>query len=85
MGGEASGGKFMTMPTEPCIFRVATFDGGYGRKGVIEIERGHCAACAGEVPVLMVDGSEGEYAPGRMCQECIEKAFRRFMEMSGGS
>lgn len=55
---------------------VATFDGGYSRKGKIWIEWGPCFVCPNkETFVLAIDGSEVEYEAGRICEDCIRKAF----------
>ena len=54
---------------------IATFDGGYNRKGKIWIEWGPCWACSHETLVLAVDASEEEYETGRICLECVQKAF----------
>ena len=49
------------------------FDGGYGREGVIYKDEGRCPVChRDEVVMLCIDGSEGEYRTGRICENCIK-------------
>jgi len=54
---------------------VATFDGKYGRDGVIVVLEGECDVCGRTECVLVVDQSEGEYWPGSVCIICANKAF----------
>jgi hypothetical protein len=56
--------------------KLADFDGGYGRSGVIRFVTGKCSVCgAGPLPVIEIDASEAEYNAGRICRECAERAF----------
>lgn len=56
------------------IETVGTFDGGYGRHGVIELRRVlECDLCKkGPVNGLYSDGSEGEYSGVGICATCLE-------------
>ena len=55
---------------------VVTFDGGYDRKGTIVVEIAKCSCCGTEnTVVITVDSSEGEYAKGRICEDCANKFF----------
>jgi|JI9StandDraft_1071089.scaffolds.fasta_scaffold662841_1 hypothetical protein len=52
-----------------------TFDGNYGRDGVIRIEQAECHACKTTRLCLYIDNSEGEYTAGVICKDCIDKLF----------
>ena len=52
-----------------------SFDGKYGRDGVMRATRAACAGCGEEKKCLRVDQSEGEYDPGLICLDCIERLF----------
>lgn len=51
------------------------FDGNYGRTGTIQVTDTVCAGCRKAAMCLHVDQSEGEYHPGTVCRDCIEKLF----------
>lgn len=51
------------------------FDGQYGRVGWICVTDTVCAGCHKAAMCLHVDQSEGEYYPGTICRECIERLF----------
>ncbi len=55
--------------------KIAEFDGGYARNGVISLIIGICDVCHADKLVLAIDASENEYKPGAICRDCIEKAF----------
>ncbi len=59
---------------------VAQFDANYGRKGKIALVNSRCLLCKEAKMVLLVDSSEEEYCPGRICLSCIEKAFKFYGE-----
>jgi hypothetical protein len=63
--------------------QVCTFNGGYGRKGIIEICPGVVCDKCGEVNTtcLTMDGSDGEYGSGCICFACILVAFEAFEEL----
>lgn len=65
----------MSSKTRPHL--IKTFNGGYGRVGEIKIIHGKCTVCDKETKCLYIDGSEGEYAGGAICQECTETEFKR--------
>jgi hypothetical protein len=54
---------------------VADFDGNCGRSGEIWLGDGVCDACGDICTCLQTDASEGEYNAGKICFECIQKAF----------
>lgn len=61
------------------IEAIGTFDGGYGRGGVIEFRRlRECDLCK-KAPIngLYSDGSEGEYAGASICVTCLESLVMR--------
>lgn len=49
---------------------VASFDGKYGRRGLIWIEPTECNSCGYSRPCIGVDASEEEYNPGYICLVC---------------
>jgi hypothetical protein len=55
----------------------AGFDGRHERQGYIALIDGRCDACSTETKVLVMDASEGEYAPGAICRTCALAAFER--------
>lgn len=59
-----------------------TFDGGYGRIGTVEIIVDQpCSRCSKtSIPVLTMDGSDGEYCSAYLCQPCITTLFHAFEE-----
>ena len=66
------------------VLVLAEFDGAYGRDGEIWIELDACHVCGKTVPVLSSDGSNDEYACGRICFDCINEAFTKFTEGERG-
>ena len=54
---------------------IALFDGGYNRIGVICIVIEKCDVCHQTKLALQIDGSESEYATGKICLGCIGKAY----------
>lgn len=61
------------------IEAVGTFDGGYGRGGVIEFRQlRECDLCKkGPISGLYSDGSEGEYSGAGICVTCLESLVTR--------
>jgi len=67
---------------------VGTFDGGYGRLGQIWVDNNTCDLCDREnVRCINIDGSEGEYECGSVCEQCArmlywdpKKEFINFMK-----
>ena len=55
-----------------------TFDANYGRHGSIDISKTKCDGCGNEKICLKVDQSEGEYTPGNICKECIDRMFSEY-------
>ena len=54
------------------------FNGGYNRVGTIEIKNDKCLVCKEKKNVLCIDSSEGEYATGKICFDCIEKMRKKY-------
>ena len=55
---------------------VGTFDGGYGRVGQIWMDFNTCDLCGHEDTLCInIDGSEGEYECGSVCELCTKKVF----------
>lgn len=52
---------------EPELFRIVTFT---------------CDLCRHYGPVLSADNSYNEYAPARICQDCINDLFKVFAKES---
>ena len=63
--------------------KIVGFMGGYDRTGLICIDQHpeeKCDVCRRiNIPVIMIDSSEGEYGSGNICKECAEKAFAGFI------
>lgn len=57
------------------LCRFACFDARHGREGNIAVIEGQCDKCHTTTRVLIIDSSEGEYAPGAVCMRCIKAAF----------
>jgi hypothetical protein len=57
--------------------RVATFEAGYERTGVILlVDEAICDVCKATTTCLSIDSSGEEYGPGLICKSCIDKAFK---------
>jgi hypothetical protein len=55
----------------------ATFDGRHGRRGCLAVIGGPCDVWGTSTKVLAIDASEGEYAPGAICQRCAPATFSK--------
>lgn len=53
-----------------------TFKAAYARTGMIWIDEGECDVCKNKITCLLVDSSEDEYGPGRICLECVNEMFQ---------
>lgn len=51
------------------------FDANYGRTGTISVEREKCLGCGEEKLCLVVDQSEREYRPAKICEACASALF----------
>ena len=54
---------------------VGTFDGGYGRVGHIWVEDMDCDLCGKNRRCINIDGSEGEYECGSVCEKCARMLY----------
>lgn len=52
-----------------------SFDGNYGRDGMMRATKALCSGCNVEKKCLVTDQSEGEYNPAMICLDCIEWLF----------
>ena len=55
--------------------KAITFDGDYGRDGVIQVTDTVCCGCNRAAMCLHADQSDGEYHPATVCEDCIAKLF----------
>ncbi len=55
--------------------KALTYDGCYGRQGVVTVDPGTCLFCDQTRDVLVVDSSENEYRSCRICLPCIKALF----------
>lgn len=61
-----------------------SFDADFGRDGMFRTANGKCAGCGEQRKCLHVDQSEGEYKPGVICLDCIERLFERHKRQGQG-
>ena len=64
---------FLCLFLKGLVMVVFEFDGGYNRKGTVEIKTGECLICKEKRDVLCIDSSEGEYAACIICFKCIKE------------
>lgn len=57
---------------KPIDDETLAFEGGYGRIGIIWIDRQMCVCCKNRKECLVVDQSEGEYNQASVCFDCID-------------
>lgn len=57
---------------------ITTFDGRYGRRGTIQCSTEVCDNCHKKRIVIEIDSAEDEYYSGKICKECIDKAFNDY-------
>ena len=50
---------------------VLGFEAGYGRKGVVAVDKKRCSRCSKEDYILGMDQSEGEYQTVGLCLKCL--------------
>ena len=60
------------------------FDGGYNRRGIIQVKEATCCRCRKTKPCLVSDASEGEYNQACICKECVSILFSEEERYEGG-
>jgi len=73
---------------------IATFDGGYSYTGAIVIsdrdnyDNNACDICKvlyePRQPMLLIDGSDGEYRAGKVCMKCLNKIVKEYYKDEDG-
>jgi len=54
---------------------MGTYDGGFGRIGVVYTRHGGCDLCGASAKVMGLDSSEGKYSAGQVCLQCAAIAL----------